>query len=152
GVAGQDAAADADRRERRDDGADAADGERLLPVEPGVAAVAIVVVEGAGDAGAEQAVLQHELAEHPLGEDRLVVGAVAWAVGLRHEVQWLHHGEVRCKGRQLPAAGAAGGIGVKNWSITSSGSSGWARWTIACQMVWMRACSCRVSIQDSGTR
>ena len=56
-VVRQDAAAHVHRHERRDDRADAAARELLFPVDAGLVAGAVVVVEAAGDARSEDAVL-----------------------------------------------------------------------------------------------
>lgn len=63
GVVGDDAALQADRDEGRDDPPDATLGELQLPVDPGGVAGAVVVVEASGDVGAEDAVLDGEVAQ-----------------------------------------------------------------------------------------
>ena len=58
-----------DRRVRRDDRADAAARELLVPVHVDLRAGAVVVVEASGEAGAEHAVLHREVTELQRLED-----------------------------------------------------------------------------------
>ena len=70
-VVRHDAAAQLHGDERRDDRADAAARELRLPVDAGLGAGAVVLVESAGDVRPEDAVLDREVAERERLEDRV---------------------------------------------------------------------------------
>ena len=76
-VVRDDQAARVDRRVRGDDRADAAARELQIPVDMGLVARAVVVVEAAGEARAEDAVLDLERPEPERLEDRRDVGGHA---------------------------------------------------------------------------
>ena len=85
-VAGDDPAFHQHRHIGGDDRADAALGELALPVDARLGERAVLVVEAAGDVGAEDAVLDREVAEPELLEDRVVLMAPVSA-GPRHRCQ-----------------------------------------------------------------
>src|SRR5262245_48401616 len=68
-VIGGDAPLEQHRHEGRDDRADAAFGELALPVDAGLAERAVLVVPAARNAGAENAILDGEIAKLERGED-----------------------------------------------------------------------------------
>ena len=72
-VAGHHPAAKGHRHMRRDDGANAAARELLLPADPNGRARAVVVIEPARDVGPKEPVLHGEVPEPQRNEDRVVI-------------------------------------------------------------------------------
>src|SRR5262249_41531427 len=91
GVVRQDAALDLHRHVRGDDGADPAARESLLEVDARRRPRAVVVVDAAGDARAEQAVLDRQVAHHQWLEDgvRRHPRSVEWLIRATRSMCWL---------------------------------------------------------------